>query len=334
MKQFSKIAAVAALTSLLAGPVLAADTITFATAGPFGSTTTGEIFGVEKYVQALDGLFSLDPAFRDGTTFQVFDRATMFANLAEDLEAVSTGAIQLTYSNAQTLESLAPEYKILNFPAMIKDFQHFKRAMKSEPWQAVESRLADKGAVILGWVFNGGNQYFFTRERLTSMDDLRGKRIRYPGGDAWRLSIEAFGAQGIALPYTEVVTSLQTNLIDGLITNFAGGVTAYSLRDYTPYATMVLLSAQPIAIVANADWWNGLTAEKRKAIELTFSVMDASAYFDNMRAGLVKDWAAVEGYEANYPADADAWIAKMQEAARPLLSGVDPALLEAIEAAR
>lgn len=194
--------------------------------------------------------------------------------------------------------------------------------------------VADKGVVILGWVFNGGNQYFFTRERLKTMDDLRGKRIRYPGGDAWRLSIEAFGAQGIALPYTEVVTSLQTNLIDGLITNFAGGVSAYSLRDYTPYATMVLLSTQPIAIVANADWWNGLTAEKRKSIELTFAVMDASAYFDNMRAGLVKDWAAVEGYEANYPADADAWIAKMQEAARPLLSDVDPALLEAIEAAR
>lgn len=236
MNYISRMAAVAAMAltgaAVTVGPA-EAETVTFATAGPFFSTTTGEIYGVEKYVQLLDGLFRMDPAFGGDVEFQIFDRATMFANLAEDLEAVSTGAIQLTYSNPQTLESLEPAFKVVNFPALFRDFRHFDRTMQSEEWQAVHARLAEKGATVLGWVFNGGNQYFFTRERLNSMDDLQGMRIRYPGGDAWRLAIKSFGAQGIALPYTEVVTSLQTNLIDGLITNFAGGVAFYSLRDYT-----------------------------------------------------------------------------------------------------
>lgn len=76
-----------------------------------------------------------------------------------------------------------------------------------------------------------------------------------------------------------------------------------------------------------------MTDAQRQAIELSFDAMDASGYFDGLRAGLVDDWAAVDGYEANYPEDAAAWVARMQDAALPLLDDVDPALIEAIHAA-
>jgi TRAP-type C4-dicarboxylate transport system substrate-binding protein len=43
------------------------------------------------------------------------------------------------------------------------------------------------------------------------------------------------GTTPISLPYTEVVTALQTNMIDGLLTDMFGAFYFYDLPRYTKY---------------------------------------------------------------------------------------------------
>lgn len=329
MNRFGNVLASLALCGAFTGSAATAETVTFSSPADFYGVSS-ELVGVAKYIEAIAGSFALNPAFDGDFELRVVDKGQLFGNPSENLEAVSSGAVQITYTTPQVLESLEPAFSVVNVPGLFRDFDQFHAAMNSEPWQAVHQNLADKGVTILGWIFNPGTLYFFSIEPLTSVDDFRGKKIRYPAGDAWRLAIEGLGAQPVPVPYTEVVTSLQTNLLDGLITNFAGGVPYFSLQDYAKYASIVPLSIQPDAIAVNTDWWLGLTDAQRDAIEKIFEVHSINPYFEAFNAGFIEDWAAQDGLEATVPDDVEAWLDRMAQATEPLLSGMDPALLQAI----
>jgi len=198
------VAAAALLISALGIEAVAAEKVTFSSSGNLYSPAA-ELVGASKYVEALDGLFRNHPAFAGKTEFSILDKGRLFNTLGEHLEAVSSGAIQMTYSTAQEMESLESAFKIVNVPGVFSDFIHFKRAMQSDAWQQVHKNLASKGVTVLAWVFDPGEPYLFSVNPLTSAEDLAGLKIRYPNGDGWRMAIEGLGARPIPMPYTEVV---------------------------------------------------------------------------------------------------------------------------------
>jgi len=318
----------AALTAL-ALPAAAQEKVTFASPLPF-YPGVAEGYGVTKYAEALEGLFKHHPAFAGKVEYVAYDRGALFANIAEHLEAVSTNAIQITYSVSQEMEALEPAYKVATAPGLFRDFGHFARAMDSDAWQAVEERLAsEKGVKVLGWVFDAGALYLFTRSPVASMADMQGQRIRYPAGEAWRLAIAGLGAEPLALPYTEVVPALQTNLIDGLITDFTGGVSYYGLAAFTPNAVLIPVSIQPIAMVASADWWASLADDQKAAIEELFAVVDTSLFYAALTDVEIEKWRQAS-LTAEVPADADAWRQAMQSSAESTIADVDPLLIQTI----
>jgi len=324
------VVAILTTASLPSTTAVAADKVTFASALQF-YPGIAEGYGVTKYVEALDGLFRHHPAFAGKIEFATFDRAAMFSNIAEHLEAVSTGAIQITYSNPQEMEAFEPAYKVATAPGLFRDFDHFARAVNSREWREMDARLAaNKGVTVVRWVFDAGALYLFTRKPVESKADVKGQRIRYPAGESWRLALAGLGAEPLALPFTEVVSALQTNLIDGLITDFTGGVSYYSLKDFTPYAILVPISIQPIAIVANTSWWNSLSEEQRAAIQEMFDILDTSRFYDRLTDREIENWRAIADMKAVEPVDAADWRKAMQDATQSAITDVDPNLLKAI----
>jgi len=305
--------------------------ITFATSATF-YPNTGEAIGITKYVEALEGLFKHNPAFKGNVDFRTYTRSSMFPNPAAHLEAASTNAIQITYNGPQEIEMLEPAYKVANIPGLFNDFDHFSRAMNSDAWKKVEDRLAaKKGIKIIHWGYDAGVMYIFSRDKIETLSDIEGLRIRYPGGDAWRLGLVGLKTNPIPLPYTEVVTALQTNLIDGLISDFAGGVPYLGLKDYTTHATLVPVSIQPIAVIASAQWWGSLTTAQQVAIDKMFAVLDINHYYDQLTSELIAEWGNSEGLTSVTPVDLDDWRKAMKASAISLVDGIDEALLEAIK---
>ncbi len=74
--------------------------------------------------------------------------------------------------------------------------------------------LAEAGFISFGFT-NGGFAYLMSNEPVRGLDDLKGKRIWVPEGD--RISYAAMDAlqlSPVTLPITDVMTGLQTGLID------------------------------------------------------------------------------------------------------------------------
>lgn len=91
---------------------------------------------------------------------------------------------------------------------------------------------------------------------------MKNQKIRYSGQQSYANAFKALGLVGVALPYTEVVSALQTNMIEGL-TNDIFGYTYYDLPRQTRYMLPVPLGFCPQALVVTAS--GGIPCPKANA---------------------------------------------------------------------
>lgn len=311
--------------------------IIFSTAGPMYPGFAEQI-GINLYINSLLGLTQTHPALKGKYTFKIYDKGMLYGNQSEALEAVANGALQMTYSGPHFLEELDPAWKLGELPGMFESWDHFKRTMASPAWQELQAKMAkDKGVTVLGWLFDTGTWYLYTKTGpVKGLADIKGQKIRFAGGEAFAKALKSLGATPIALPYTEVVTALQTNMIEGLLTDFTGGVGYFELPRHTKYSVLVPFGNQPICMVVNTKWWESLDDKVRAALSIPFEQIDATKFYAGFEEKGIKTWADDPKLTAVKfdKAETAKWQSKMREAFKDMLGQIDAKYIEAIEAAR
>jgi len=101
-------------------------------------------------------------------------------------------------------------------------------------------------------------------EPLTSLDDLKGKKI---GGVGLNLRyLEGLGATGISSSLADWYNNVATGLMDGMI-DWVEAAVAYKLYEVAPYLIDVRLGAVTSKVVTvNKKTWNRLPGEVREAL--------------------------------------------------------------------
>ncbi len=322
------------VTLLSFSAISVAEKAIIAQAGPL-YPSFGEGYGITKYVEALKGLFWTNPDMKNNIALKVFDKGTLYTTQEAHVEAVAIGAIQMSYCAPHMLEAYAPEFKVATIPGLFENYAHFERAMDMPAWKSVHENLAkEKGITVIKWLYDAGELYLFSTTAVNRMDDLYGRKIRHPGGEGWRLALAELGANPISISYTEVVTSLQTNLISGLITDFAGGADYFELNKFTPHTVIVPVTIQPICFIANTAWWQSLGEKRQKAIKETFEILDVSRFYADLTAGKITEWDNNPKLTVVRPKNVSQWHEQMRRGAGELLKDVAPALVEAIGRSR
>jgi TRAP-type transport system periplasmic protein len=120
---------------------------------------------------------------------------------------------------------VAKKLRILDSPLLFRSYEevdYITQKFDAEFRQA----LSDGGFVLLGWA-EVGFVYVFSQKRVTSFDDLRAvKAWMWEGDPIAQAAYQAVGVSPVPLSPTDVMTSLQTGMID----------TVYS----SPYALIAL----------------------------------------------------------------------------------------------
>ena len=263
---------------------------------------------------------------------------TLFSSPNDCLTGVASGAGEMTFSGPHYLEQLEPAWKLGEAPGVFDNYAHFLKTMNTPAWKELQAKMAkEKGVTIVKWMLNVGDFWLFSNKGpIKSMADLKGQKIRFPGGEGFSKALGAMGATGISLPYTEVVTGLQTHMIDGLLTEMFAAVFFYDLPRYTKYCVPVTWAVQPVCIVVGTKWWESLPKKERKAMQDVFDRVDVHEYFDNAQAGITAGWQANPATELVTldGAEVKKWKETMRQSTADLVKGIDPKLVEAIESAR
>jgi len=125
--------------------------------------------------------------------------------------------------------------------------------------------LAETGGVVMNHhLFSGNDQYFFCRDKVTTLDDFKGKKTRSHSAalSDW---IEGMGASAQFIAFSEVYTALERGILDCGVT---GADASHGQRWYevTDYMIGPLISWPFVNNVINADKWNQIPEDLQRIL--------------------------------------------------------------------
>lgn len=120
--------------------------------------------------------------------------------------------------------------------------------------------------VVLTSMFSTGVYVPWTRDKVTTIEEIRGKKIR-SGGPLWNRWSTAFGAIPASVPGDDMYDSLNRGMLDASIVSIASGKN-YNMWDVTKHMTMLPLgtfhSGSPASF--GADFWKDIKPAERKIL--------------------------------------------------------------------
>ncbi|OGP66065.1 MAG: hypothetical protein A2169_11885 [Deltaproteobacteria bacterium RBG_13_47_9] len=186
-------------------------------------------------------------------------------SLRESIGAVSQANVDLAGVVALVLASVAPEFGVDTMMMLFQDYDQQRKVWMTEPGKAIMSKIEGKlGIKILCRIPNGPACLFTSGKKVQKLDDFKGLKSRFVSASE-RPFLDALGANTLSVTTEQLYTGLQSGQINSLFT-VPTGIKAYSLWDFTKFATLPYLCFPDSFIVANAKWWNGLPQDIRDTV--------------------------------------------------------------------
>ncbi len=134
----------------------------------------------------------------------------------DDKKVLGQIRIRQLQGGAFTPSALSSQYRDLNLYGMPLVFDSEEEAafVRSQMDERLQQGLEDAGFVNFGFATSGFAN-ILSNTPVKSLADLKGKRVWVPEGDSISYaSMEALSLSPVTLPLTDVLTGLQTGLID------------------------------------------------------------------------------------------------------------------------
>lgn len=109
-------------------------------------------------------------------------------------------------------------------------------------------------------------QVVFCNAPINSLEDLKGKKIRASGRMTANF-LEALGAEGVNVNFSEVPGALQRGVVDCAVTGAGSGYSAGWWEVTTHLMTLPLGGWDPVVTAINLDRWNRLSADEQALIQ-------------------------------------------------------------------
>jgi TRAP-type C4-dicarboxylate transport system substrate-binding protein len=285
------------LALLVATGVRAAD-IKIASVAPDGSHWMTEMRGgADEIRMRTSGRVSLK-----------FYPGGVMGNDAQVLRKIRVGQLQ---GGAFTAGGLAERYGALNLYGIPLLFRSLNEVdvVRAKLDPKLIAGLEQAGFVALGFS-EGGFANLLSNEPIHGVDDMKRKKVWVPEGDQISfLAMQSLGLSPVVLPVTDVLTGLQTGLIE---ITFASPVAALVLQWQTrvKYRTDLPISYSFGIFAIEKGAFNALTPDDQKIVrEVMKRVMDGldrTARDDDKRAAEVLASSGVKTVSVN-AADVDGW---------------------------
>ncbi len=129
------------------------------------------------------------------------------------LNKIRLGALQGGAFTPSALASIYNDMNLYGLP-LVFDSEEEAAYVRERMDATLEQGLEDAGFVTFGFAA-GGFAVIMSNEPVGSLDDMRGQRVWVPEGDNISYAaMEALNLSPVSLPLTDVLTGLQTGLID------------------------------------------------------------------------------------------------------------------------
>lgn len=244
--------------------------------------------------------------------------AAQLGGLAEALESSRIGTIQATTAGPDSEEAIAPEIAALGgAPGFIyKNEAHVDAVLQGELGQKASDIARAKTGVEFVAYGETGFRHILAKSPVTSLDTLKGVKIRVPQLNIWVSFWTLLGAAPTPLPYDQQYEALSTGLIDAIDSDVFS-IKGFKFYEQAKYLTLTGHWFLPKAIRVNAAWLDSLPADLQELVRSSAKEVFAEQRTANRaNAAAVLDELKGLGVEVTQlPAEE---LAKMEELTAPL----------------
>ncbi len=253
--RFLRLLAATIIAAAAAAPAGAAGfTIKMATLSPDGSPWDGffESMG-EDWEKGTDGRVSLT-IYPGGVA----------GDEPDILRKMKIGQYHAAALSVSGLADISRDFTVFEIPLFFRSEREMFHVLR-ELTPGLRTTLHEKGFVLLGWGYVG-QVHFFTNERARTVEEMQKLRIFTWAGDEamtdwWRQG----GFKPVALAATDIVTGLQTGMIDALAVPpiYAMSVQFFKQAKYLADIPLIPMMG---AIVLTKRAWNRISEADREVL--------------------------------------------------------------------
>ncbi|MFN7143643.1 MAG: TRAP transporter substrate-binding protein [Myxococcota bacterium] len=254
----------------------------------------------------------------------------------ESVQACQRGQIQGVGASTGAIASIVPELAVLELPYLFKSEAEADYVLDKVILSTVETAFRNKGLVLGFWSENGYRTFGSNWGPVKSPADLKGHKMRSQEHELHLQMYRSFGASPVPIPVTEVLTSLQTGVIDGW-DNTPLFAFAAQWTGATKYISLTNHIYQPAAIAFNKAWFDaqpkdlqglimksrtGLAPQMRKEIRALNPILIQN--LSEMKVQVYKPTATeLQSFEAPAKAARDAYLAKASAGEKALFAQIE-----------
>jgi TRAP-type C4-dicarboxylate transport system substrate-binding protein len=187
--------------------------------------------------------------------------------IPEAFEAMRQGNLEMTWMQMGKAAPVDPWMMAVVGPGILTTVGAVDNLDKTRTFQMLVDRLAKNQAIK---VFGAGHMSFGMgvggKKRYVKPDDFTGKKVRSMG-PAENPVLESWRANPVVMGFGEVPNSLESGVIDGLMTSIGGWL---SVREQAPYYTTGgagVFTGDYYMVSASRRWWDRLTPATQAALQ-------------------------------------------------------------------
>jgi tripartite ATP-independent transporter DctP family solute receptor len=180
----------------------------------------------------------------------------------ETIEQTRVGAIDINRINIAPLAAAAPELNVLSMPFLFRSERHLHAALDGAFGADLLASVAGHGFVGLAFYDSGARSLYNSVRPIRSVADVKGLTVRVQPSELMEAMVNAMGARAMQMAYGQVLTGLQTKIIEGAENNWPSYVSTQHYK-YARYYTLTEHSMAPEIVVMSKRAWDGLDEADR-----------------------------------------------------------------------
>jgi TRAP-type C4-dicarboxylate transport system substrate-binding protein len=199
--------------------------------------------------------------------------------------ALRHGRVQLAICGMHSVATAVPEIAVLAAPYLFGSEREVDAAVARGAMPALAPLCAAQGVELLDLMPMGWHNIYGRRPHRTPQS-LEGVRFRQPTDVASEKFALALGADLIPLPSSDLVSALQTGLVEAGATVTLNYLWS-GIADYAPNLTMTRHAYLVNALMVHKPWWDAEAAASRSRI--LAALPSATQFVARMRAAETRE---------------------------------------------
>ena len=186
----------------------------------------------------------------------------------EMIEQAQVGALQIARISVGPMGPIVPELNVFNLPFMFRDNIHMEKVIDGPIGDELMKKLSEHptaGLIGLAWMNAGSRNVYNSKHPIKSVEDLKGLKIRMMGNPVFVDTMNSLGGNGIAMGFDQLVSALQTGVVDGAENNEPSYATGQHYR-HAKYYSMTGHLIIPEIVVFSKRTWQTLSKEDQDLI--------------------------------------------------------------------